>query len=221
MIKIMFDDACGLTKAVLTGNKTRTARFEKMPDRYRHYLNMKEQNAIPYLINTYNDKTGEFTICQAHPFREGMEEFASFKPRYKRGDTYAVAQPYCRLPKELQQQFGLDNSLPGWTNKMFVKPAFMPWCIRIINVEIFPLYVYAGSEHLCLEEGIVKAPDVFPDNMRYSHISGYENAKYFHQSGDAFASLINEISGPQTWQNHYNDWIVSYKFEVEPNIITL
>lgn len=221
MLKIMFNDACGLTTQVIDGSKTRTARFEKMPDKYRHYLNMKEENAIPYLINTYDDQTGEFTIKQASPFREGMAELASFKPRYKKGDTYAVAQPYIQLPEELQKQFNLDSDTPGWANKMFVKPAYMLWRIRIINVEIFPLYVYAGSEHLCLEEGIIKAPDVFPDNWRYSHYSGYHNAKYFQSYGDAFASLINEVSGAGTWKNHYNDWIVSYKFEVEPNIITL
>lgn len=219
MLKIMFNDACGLTTQVIDGCKTRTARFEKMPDKYRHYLNMKEENAIPYLINTYDDQTGEFTIKQASPFREGMEELASFEPRYKKGDTYAVAQPYIQLPEKLQKQFNLDSDTSGWANKMFVKPAYMPWRIRIINVEIFPLYVYAGSEHLCLEEGIIKAPDVFPDNWRYSHYSEYHNAKYFQSYGDAFASLINEVSGAGTWENHYNDWIVSYKFEVEPNII--
>ena len=201
----MFDDACGLTKAVLTGNKTRTARFEKMPDRYRHYLNMKEQNAIPYLINTYNDKTGEFTICQAHPFREGMEEFASFKPRYKRGDTYAVAQPYCRLPKELQQQFGLDNSLPGWTNKMFVKAELMPHRIRIKSLRL---------EHL---------QDITDDDARRECTLFYNfvDKKYeacgiprqqFDTPRDAFAALIDKVGGKGTWEK--NPWVVRYEFEL-------
>lgn len=219
MLKIMFNDACCLTKAVLTGSKTRTTRFEKLPDKYRHYLNMKEEASIPYLINTYNEDTGEFTIKQANPFREGMEVFASFRPRYRKGETYAVAQPYCYLPQGLQKQFALDETAAGWENKMFVKPEYMPWLIRITDIDIIPLHVYAGSEQLCLEEGIIKAPEMFPDNMRYSHCSEYFNAKYYRSYGEAFVSLINEVSGAGTWEKHYNDWVVSYKFEVKPNII--
>ena len=86
-----------------------------------------------------------------------------------------------------------------------------------MDIDILPLFVYERSEQLCLEEGIVKAPEVFPDNMRYSHSSGYHNAKYFHSFGNAFASLIDEVSGCGTWCNHYNDWVVSYKFKIEPN----
>lgn len=214
----MFNDACGLTNAVLKGNKIRTTRFEKMPDKYRHYLNMKQQGAIPHLINTYDENTGQFIIKQCHPFSEQVQEFASFAPRYKKGETYAVAQPYKQLPENLKKMLNLKETDAGWNNKMFVKPAYMPWRIRILDVEIFPLYVYAGSEQLCLEEGIIKAPQPFPDNMRYSHISEVENAKYYHSYSNAIAGLFNEVCGRDTWKNHYNQWIVSYKFNVEQNI---
>ena len=220
MLRIMFNDKCRLTDAVIKGCKSRTTRFEKLPDKYRHYLNMKHIGAIPFLVNVYDHRDGLFHIRQVCPLDKESTEVATFSPRYKIGERYAVAQPYKELPEQVRQWLGIENTDAGYTNKMFVKPKWMPYLIRITDIEILPLAIYAGSEQLCLQEGIVKAPDVFPDNMRYSHVTGYENAKYFSSYGDAFESLLDEVCGRKgTYKNNRNTWVVSYSFEVEQNII--
>ena len=191
MKKAMFNDEYGLTTAVLHHDKTMTRRL--IPS----HIMMK------YGIN-------KFTTPQS---REA--DLIADAP-WKLGEVLAVAQPYKDLydwtksaPAHLLDKAGFDN-------KMFVRAYLMHYGIRITAVRVERLQEITDEE--CLREGIECEPD--RGTFRY----GFYGKTYITRQGtmetrsswfatprDAFAKLIDKVSGRGTWER--NPIVYVYEFE--------
>ena len=122
----------------------------------------------------------------------------------------AVAQSYEQIYNEqgletmdmLVQQ--LKNS-KGWNNKMFVRADMMPNQIRITNVRIERLQDISDED--CLKEGIRKVVNENGIDVQYyvAHAACFENPR------EAFAYLIDKVSGKETWER--NPYVYVYDFE--------
>lgn len=184
MKKIMFNDKYGLTQAVLEGRKTQTRRT---------FLKPGEENLLQGI-------TPEYII--------------TVKSRYKVGETIAIAQSYKDIHAEVLREVGyLDlrkefRQFKGYTNKMFVRAEKMPHAIRITNIRVERLQDI--SEDDCLEEGIWRDDNVGLEGTTYWY-HGLSNSS-FRTAKEAYASLIDKISGKGTWES--NPWVFVYDFEL-------
>lgn len=128
-----------------------------------------------------------------------FEETMKHAP-YKVGEIVAVAQCYLDIGSPQFDKFGYD--VLGNTNKMFVRTDLMPHHIRITDVKVERLQ--SISEEDALKEGICElAFDYYLPN-------GYE--KSFSMPREAFAYLIDKVSGKGTWESNPYVWV--YDFEL-------
>lgn len=183
MKKIMFDDKYGLTKAVQEGRKTMTRRI--VPD------------GTP--LGNWDE-----SVKMSH---------------YKVGEVVAVAISYHTLNKMgyLAPEW-LDHTCEdsaGYDNKMFVRADLMPHQIRITNVRVERLQDISDED--CIREGIFKF------NLRHERYAYTVRRKIdddktlvefkpFDSPRDAFAALINKISGKGTFES--NPYVFVYEFEL-------
>ena len=182
MKKIMFNDKYGLTQAVLEGRKTQTRRT---------FLKPGEENLLDGI-------TPEYLI--------------SVRSRYKVGETVAIAQSYKDIHAEILREVGdldLKNEFlqsKGYTNKMFVRAEKMPHAIRITNIRVERLQDI--SEEDCLKEGLWRDENVGLEGTTYWY-HGLSNSS-FRTPQEAYASLIDRISGKGTWAS--NPYVFVYDF---------
>ena len=199
MKKIMFNDKYGLTQAVLEGRKTQTRRT---------FLKPGEENLLHGI-------TSEYLI--------------SVKSRYKVGETIAIAQSYKDIHAEILREVG-DWDLKkeflqskGYTDKMFVRAENMPHTIRITNIRVERLQDISDED--CLKEGICRSDikntlwGVAPIRGEGEFGTTYEHSvlgcgpwHLFPSVKRAYASLINRISGKDTWAS--NPYVFVYDFEL-------
>lgn len=188
MKKIMFSDKFFLTQAVLAGQKTMTRRVLR--------------DNVPL-------GNWEETIKHLH---------------YKVGEVIAIAQPYKdiieRLPMysdAILDEVGMPRKefKAGWTNKMFVRASLMPHHIRITDINVERLQNISDDD--ILREGIY--PQRFFNKEEYVLATkGKMNnipvrwQKLFPTPREAFAALIDSISGKGTWES--NPWVIAYSFEL-------
>lgn len=140
-------------------------------------------------------------------------------PKYKVGDVVAVAQSYKSIADthpdvdtfmaEIANAHGCDienaQFLAGWKNKMFVKAKLMPHRIRITGVRCERLQDISYGD--CLREGVQYIEEI---EKYYLERTDREEGFYFDSPREAFASLIDKVSGKGTWEN--NPWIIVYEF---------
>ena len=205
----MFNDKYGLTRAVLEGRKTQTRRIITCPNTFRgqhvagfHVYKRKSDGLISEICMYDEDE---------RDFDEGQ-----FLPIYKEGEIVAVAQRYkdCGglmedwIPRwdYISQTVGSINE--GWNNKMYVKPSLMPHQIKITNVRIQRLQDISDED--CLKEGIWKAEDVGFEGETYWY--AYLANSLFRTSREAYASLIDKVSGKGTWER--NPYVFVYDFKL-------
>lgn len=188
MKKIMFNDHYGLTQAVIDGRKTMTRRL----------INLS-QYEIDCLIGKHKNN------C------EGIMS-ARNKCRYKIGEVVAVAQSY----EQIYHQEGLETMdmlvsglkySAGWTNKMFTKAKLMSHYVRITDIYFEQLQDISDKD--CLKEGIWEAENVGLPGVTYWY-GGLVNSE-FRNPREAFASLIDKISGRSVWAS--NPWVIVYSIE--------
>lgn len=214
----MFNDTYGLTAAVIERRKTNTRRTckEKATNKpilandvysWRYY---PEENIVEFLMNN-----GDLKVSV---------------PPYKVGEVAAVAQRYCDLCREDFSLYKRIKSeckealpqyeLKGWQNKMFVKAAYMPHQVRFTDMKVERLQDI--SEEDALKEGIVvgemkhKHPKEFVKTpMPYGSFLPFSfhgaETDYFCAK-DAFAALINNVSGKGTWER--NPYCFCYEFKL-------
>ena len=208
MKKILFNDKYCLTEAVLAGQKTMTRRAVTMS-----------------LLDEYDAWYEDFIY---KPIGEedylSIDEYVLKRTTHKVGDIVAIAQPYKdiieRLPMYSDAILGVDG-IPrkefkaGWTNKLFVKADLLPNHIRITDVKVE--YLQDISDDEVLREGIY--PQRFFNKVEYVFATmGKMNntpvrwLKTFPTPREAFAALIDKISGKGTWES--NPWVVAYSFEL-------
>ena len=195
----MFNDRYGLTDAVLCGRKTMTRRIVSIPDTW-HGIDVYAMgpdtdnrllllyDADEFLIEDYN--TG---LC------------GQVMPLYKVGEEVAIAQSY----KDISHEAGISTpswlvAKAGWTNKMFVRAELMPHLIRITDIRVERLQDIGGRDFF--REGIYSVP---AKEVMYSFDGCLKN---FPTPREAFAALINKVSGKGTWDS--NPYVFVYSFEL-------
>jgi hypothetical protein len=200
MKKIMFSDRYGLTQAVLEGKKTMTRRIIK--GIYVAVIHLKYEGSF---IGKTAD--GESVILP--------------QPTYKIGEEVAVAQCYkdidyrgivaCEDASDIQPGMVRPISAQesaGWTNKMFVRADLMEETVRFTDIRSQRLNNISDED--CLKEGVEKwigcyiVPGIMENHGK--------NNVCFDSPREAFAALIDRISGRGTWQS--NPWTYAYTFEL-------
>jgi hypothetical protein len=191
MRKIMFNDRYGLTQAVIEGRKTMAMML----------INIKSTSDVQVRI----------FAGYAQIIGRSGDVCAEKKLSYKVGEVVAVAQRYqdifdysnCVNPYAWED----DDKPSGWTNKMLTKAELMPHQIRITGIKCERLQDI--SEEDCMKEGILG--DVEYDKYEVYGLFGNSDDG-FDTPREAFASLIDKVSGRGTWKR--NPWVVAYEFEL-------
>ena len=197
MKKIMFNDAYGLTQATIEGRKTMTRRIE--------FDNFLQEEACDADRVVYHDGFVEFWW--------GETLVHQIITRYRLGEVVAVAQSYERIYEELWEinkyeasHYAAISEKPGWRNKMFVKAELMPHRIRITGIRAELLQDISDED--CIKEGVrVVLPDFAIQPTLYE-VAGL----LWPTPHEAFASLIDNVSGRGTWAS--NPWVVAYEYEL-------
>lgn len=184
MKKIIFNDKYGLTAEVLAGRKTMTRRI----------------------------------VPEGTPLGNWSETVKHSK--YQEGEEVAIAQSYedIYLDKTFPNKGGVIirkfNKLgkghiiehdAGWNNKMFVKADLMPHRICITGVRVERLQDISVEE--CRKEGIK-----IRDHKMVSGLMFSKRMAYWMTPIEAFATLIDKISGKGTWKS--NPWVFVYEFKL-------
>lgn len=215
MKKIMFNDKYSLTQAVLDGRKTMTRRIIKCPRTFKG-----EWVAGFNIHRRHSDKK---IVGWPYMYDADEREFdmGEILPKYKVGEVVAVAQRYkdvvekrneaqetlC-LYKIGEEYLTMEEMGAGWSNTMFTKADLMPHHIRITNIKIERLQNISDED--CFKEGIFKWDAGQKDIPFYS----FHNADIpdYNNSRDAFAELIDKVSGKGTWAS--NPYVFVYEFEL-------
>jgi hypothetical protein len=195
MKKIMFNDRYGLTQAVLDGKKMMTRRIVTI-DLY----NQTDWKAVAEGdLEAVVDGDGDY-----HDIRNCG--------KYRVGEEVAIAQSYEAIGLTFisppDTQWGCTYEMQGYSNKMFVRADLMPHRIRITNIKVERLQDISDKD--CMNEGVEKWIDCYI-------VSGImenqgKNNVCFDTPREAFAALIDRISGKGTWQR--NPWVFAYEFEL-------
>jgi len=190
MKKIMFNDKYGLTQAVLEGRKTITRR------------------SIP-------KKLLESIELYAHGNEEELRHRLLANSSYQVGEVVAIAQAYKDIYNDIYSAYhiGLYGRTAGWTNKMFVRTESMPHHIKITNIRVERLQDISDEDYL--REGIYKkkleyTPSGYNPNRMYYTFDGIGYC--FNDANNAFAALIDKVSGKGTWDSNPMVWV--YEFEL-------
>ena len=234
MKKIMFNDRYGLTQAVLEGKKTMTRRLMTM------MLHKKNGEEIkPVVPDNMFIKDGIAYFCLGNLAHKVPKEN---QPAYNVGDEVAVAQCYKDIdyrgivayedasdiqPGMVRPIYARESA--GWTNKMFVRADLMEETVRITDIKVERLQDI--SEEDCIKEGVCNAhfdgwcvhgigmtipkgkisPIAQTADGKPYYGDRYRDFK-FNSPREAFAALIDRISGKGTWNR--NPWVYAYEFEL-------
>ncbi|MBQ2298241.1 MAG: hypothetical protein II278_02545 [Bacteroidaceae bacterium] len=218
MKKIMFNDRYGLTQAVLEGKKTMTRRI--IPD---IEIDWNRRGVVTLPVGGFEHDVLFMDVRKILPDMGRCDYPAptKYQPRYERGEELAVAQCYKDIDYRgivayedaSDIQPGMVRPIPaqesaGWTNKMFVRADLMEETIRITDIQLQRLNNITDED--CLKEGVEKWIDCYI-------VSGImenqgKNNVCFDTPREAFAALIDRISGKGTWNR--NPWVYVYTFEL-------
>lgn len=186
----MFNDRYGLTQSVIEGRKTMTRRL------------------VPWaLTEQWMEFVSDAPSVGGVYVHESEKEFYEREaPRYKVGEVVAVAQSYKSCGN-----YHVPKEHAGWGNKLFVNPALMPYQIRITGIKCERLQDISDED--CFREGISESWYESTDTTTYGYADEKKGtAVEFDTPCEAFASLIDKVSGRGTWQR--NPWVVAYEFEL-------
>lgn len=206
MKKIMFNDRFGLTQAVLEGRKTMTRRIVTYP------LKFRGENVAGYFV--CRSPSGEIVEVCLHDEDERMIDGGQILPKYKVGEVVAIAQSYndCgNMPDyELDEDgYPIMPKRSGFFNKMFVKADLMPHHIKITDIKVERLQDISDED--CLKEGIYEdaGDDEFPPSIFYEFEGNKDDG--FDTPREAFAALIDKVSGKGTWERNPFVWVYELK----------
>lgn len=199
----MFNDRYGLTYAVIDEIKNNTRRIEGGKQ-----FQLAATAAEDF---TYGEATGCIVMCC-----QGIEIFRH-KCRYKVGEIVAVAQSYEQAYR--QGNMDADEAIlrglkydPGMCNKISVRAALMPHQIRITGIRCERLQDISDEE--CMKEGVVDVTYFKTEGRPYElfALPRREHKETFNTPRQAFAALIDKVSGRGTWD--CNPWVIVYEFEL-------
>lgn len=206
MKKIMFNDRFELTQAVLEGRKTMTRRLvpQKVINNSKVYAQLGQRGG------NINDARIEYIVHQSP---------------YKIGEVVAIAQCYYNV-------YGYETCISergekdaGIFNKMFVRAESMPHHIKITNIRVEHLQDISDED--CLKEGIyidkeggqsIGYPLAVPFYCTFRGAINRDGKQlYWSTPKDAFATLIDKVSGKGTWESNPYVWV--YEFELVDEMV--
>ena len=205
----MFNDRYGLTKAVIESRKTMTRRLADPKSKYEELRLWQPCIEMEFGLYGYTENAG----------------WEYIEPYYFVGEVVAVAQSYRDVcasgfePNAAILRLFEDQRLASWSNKMFVKAELMPHQIRITGIKCERLQDISDAG--CMKEGVVGGiigyyvPGIkCKDWSKESYVDTEDGRtwKLFPTPREAFASLIDKVSGRGTWKR--NPWVVVYEFEL-------
>lgn len=196
----MFNDKYGLTDAVLQGRKTMTRRLIKQEVAIVRHFNPRlfPEGYDPSAF--YRDERGMCRLIDT--------DGNYIEPIYEIGEVVAVAQPYSSFRPLISHNDDYSPSHPGWDNKMFVRADLMPHQIRITDIKVERLQDISDED--CLKEGIMVHPG-WPAMSDLYVFQGRTPLENYLTPREAFASLIDKVSGRGTWES--NPHVFAYTFE--------
>lgn len=209
MPKIMFNERYGLETSVLKGIKTVTRRICSVQPPYE-----RNEIAFPVFAGDGEDSPLYGAFCWVN--KDNAKEFTKWcRTPYKWDDVVVIAQCYNDIPNiySLVSMDELPLKSAGWRNKMFVKAKYMPNRIKINKVNIQRLQDISDED--CLKEGIYKLCSANGNGfIAYSFFgaSSKNNIGLYDTPREAFAVLIDKISGKGTWDK--NPYVWRYEFEL-------
>ena len=190
----MFNDKCGLTQAVLEGRKTQTRRIITYPKTF------KGKDVCGLYVYRWKVDGVITEICM-YDRDEISIDGGQILPKYKVGEIVAVAQSYNSFYNDEYNPNLFPNGA-GWTNKMYVKPELMPHRVRITAVRVERLRDISDVD--CMAEGI--------NYYEQEGFSWCSTGKLFDTPREAYAALIDKVSGKGTWER--NPYVFVYDFEL-------
>lgn len=208
MKKISFSERFGMQQAVIAGTKDNTRRL--IPDIILDLPRTGKVNVRKIhmesgvLMMDLSDILGEPYVCAAP---------RKYQPRYAVGEVVAIAQSYKSIvEQDPDNDYGnyyikQFKYTPAWFNKMFVKSELMPHRIRITDIRVERLQDISDED--CIKEGLLageQEPRMYGFKLPKGTIISFLTPR------DAFAALIDRISGRGTWQR--NPWVFVYSFEI-------
>lgn len=211
MKKILFNSRYGLETAVIERRKTMTRRIVRCPRTFRGVSDVelefrKRPGADFYFDCVVTDGDGR--------------ELGQLPLPYEVGEVVAVGQRYSDVPMDFllshlddprkryfEQQ--LIQQSAGWRNKMFTLPTMMPWQVQM--TDLWFEHMQDISDEDCLREGVERWLDGYIVTGLMER-SGRNN-RVFDTPREAFAALIDRISGRGTWQD--NPWVVAYTMDLQ------
>lgn len=226
MKKIMFNDKYSLTQAVLDGRKTTTRRI--VTDKKLHYWKCSCPDMVIVRVpesqklktdddNTYfgiKDKISSEYYCDTITSPYKVDEVVAIAQSYRDVEQggYIVDSRYDAFRTENwgDGEDGALKSSAGWNNKLFVRADLMPHHIRITDIKIERLQDISDKD--CLKEGIYKGQCGSADTHFMDAYYYKGDIQPYCTPRDAFAELIDKVSGKGTWDS--NPWVWVYEFEL-------
>ncbi len=205
MKKIMFNDKYGLTQAVLEGRKTQTRRIATIQPPYKN-----SEIAFPtsFLLSGEPEKH-PLWLAYCWVNKDNDKEYTDWiKPKYQEMEIVAIARSYKDMSygalwDDCLEFEGVEpTKLAGWNNKMFVRADYMLHRIRINKVRIQRLQDISDVD--CMAEGI--------NYYEQEGFSWCSTGELFDTPREAYAALIDKISGKGTWESNPYVWV--YEFEL-------
>ena len=190
----MFNEHFGLQQSVLDGTKDMTRRVIKGD----------------YVEVAHLEHEGSFIGKTA-----SGDSVVLPRPAYNVGEEVAIAQSYETIGLTFisppDTQWGCTYEMPGYSNKMFVRADLMPHSISITAAKLERLQDISDED--CLREGIHEGEFMNTwDRYYFDEWGDVPNHITFKTPREAFAALIDRISGKGTWQR--NPWVYAYEFEL-------
>ena len=213
MKKIMFNEHFGLQQSVLDGTKDMTRRIVGMT-LHRKLKDGTMEDIEPDDMFVADDGVALFQIG-----RNGYRVPKENQPSYKVGEEIAIAQKYWDFRNNDAFYEALQKADPtfplecikdeaGCHNKMFVRADWMPHRIRIKSIKAERLQNISDED--CLREGVIKWTNCYIVTGIMEERG--KNNVCFDTPREAFAALIDRISGKGTWER--NPWVYAYEFEL-------
>ena len=197
MKKMMFNDRYGLTQAVISGRKTVTRRIIDPQGKYEELR--------------WWQPCIEFEECMyGYTENEGWEVI---EPRYNVGEIVAVAQRYDSFLHPNNGVIEHDYQTTalaskGWDNKMFVKADLMPHQIQIRDLRIERLQDISDDY---FKEGITLLASADDGRIQWGYADELLRYYMFDSPREAFASLIDKVSGKGTWDRNPFVWRIEFQ----------
>lgn len=194
---MMFNDRYGLTQAVISGRKTVTRRIIDPQGKYEELR--------------WWQPCIEFEECMyGYTENEGWEVI---EPRYNVGEIVAVAQRYDSFLHPNNGVIEHDYQTTalaskGWDNKMFVKADLMPHQIQIRDIRIERLQDISDDY---FKEGITFLVSADDGRIQWGYADEHLRYYMFDSPREAFASLIDKVSGKGTWDRNPFVWRIEFE----------